>query len=259
MNPTVYIYGNPNSVFSSFPEDHTNSFLANLIKKAKTQSQIFIHRNENLLHYCYVRKMESNKVIGFCLCIDCIYVDINGLFSLFDSVYTTMIENGDLIKVESSNRIGWATSSFNKESVAIQEYSKLIYDKLDLTDRNCKTLPKVDFSISINDCIELDIESQGDKILAATERYSNVYVVQQKSEIEKVSSFHSVVRQKDDEIGRLNEVINKKETEINKLKEEKSKINRQKKQFQYVVFLLVVVVGCGIGLFFLNDLPSVFG
>lgn len=37
------------------------------------------------------------------------------------------------------------------------------------------------------------------------------------------------------------------------LKEQNNKILRQKKQFQLVVFLALAILGCGIGLFFLND------
>lgn len=253
MKPIIYIFGNPSGVFSSYPEDHTKSFFFDFIKKARNNSQIFIHRKDNFLHYCYIRKMATDKSIGICLCIDHIYSDVNQLFRLFDDVFAKMIQNGDIVKVDNANAIGWATKNFNKESIAIQEYTKSIVDSLDLSNDNCKPLPPVNFAISINDCIELDLETQNNKLSSAIERYSNIYVVNKKSEIEKVSSFLSVVSKKDEEIGRLNEELKKKDIECNKLKEEKVKISRQKKQFQYVILLLVVIVGCGVGLFFLNQ------
>lgn len=246
MKPLIYFFGTLTSGFSTYPQDHTKKFFSDFVSKSKNVSQIVLHRKDNLLHYGYVRKISNNKYFGICLCVDCIYSDTKYLFEVFDDVFASMIKKGDILKINSAKVIEWATLDFVSETVAITEYSKQIVDLLNISERNSLPLPPVNFSVSINDCLDLSLEDSNDKIIDAIKRYSNLYIVKKESEIERVNSFHATINRKDDEIGRLNEVINK-------LKEEKSKISRQKKQFRNVIFLFLILVLCCIGLYFLYD------
>lgn len=252
MKPIVYIFGTLPGGFSSYPQEHAKKFFEFFISKSKNICQIVIGRKDNLIYYGYVRRLHNNKYFGICLCLDCIYKDVSYLFEIFDDIFASMIEKGDVLKFTSRNEIEWATKRLESESVAINEYAYRIEDMLGVSEKNTQPLPPIDFSISINECIEIDIETQSDKIVDISKRYCNIYIVKHKTEIAKISSFQSILEGRDKKIEELNENIKKHEDAYEELKKEISKIRKQKKQFQYVFALSVLVLFCVSSLLFLN-------
>lgn len=213
MKPIVYFFGTMSGGFSSYPEDHTRKIFEGFIAKSKNNSQIVLHRKDNLLHYGYVRRMHNNHYFGICLCLDCIYNDTKRLFAIFDNTYVSMIEKGDILKIGSEKHVDWATKNLKSETVSITEYTKDIIDRLHISAGNTQPLPPVDFSISINDCLDLSLEDSAGKIIDAVKRYTNLYVVQKEWQIERVTSFHQIIRAKDMEIRTLESVIENQKKE----------------------------------------------
>lgn len=245
MKPIIYFFGILPSGFSTYPQDYTKKFFSDFISKSKNTSQIVLHRKDNLLHYGYVRKMSNNKYFGICLCIDCIYSDIKYLFDVFDDVFASMIKKGDILKVGSNRSVEWATQNFVSETVAITEYSKQIVDLLNITERNTLPLPSVDFSISINDCLDLSFEESKDKITDATKRYTNLYIVKRESEIERVNSFHATIGRKDNEIRKLKSTIQNQKEENSDLKNKLIKAKAKQRNITWVASLCVVIIVLG--------------
>lgn len=207
MKPIVYFFGTMPGGLCSYPQDHTKKIFEGFIAKSKNNSQIVLHRKDNLLHYGYVRRMHDNKYFGICLCLDCIYKDVNLLFYTFDNIYVSMVKNGDVLKIDENKSVDWATKDFVSETVAITEYTKQLIDAINVSAKNTLPLPPIDFSISINDCLELSVQESAGKILDATKRYCNLYIVQKEWQIERLSSYHQVIRQKNDEIRTLTSAI----------------------------------------------------
>lgn len=206
MEPIIYFFGSLPGGFSSYPQDHTKAFFEEFLKRSKNMLQIVVHRKDNLLHYGYVRKF-SNNYFGICICIDKIYNDVGFLFKVLDDVFAEMVKKGDILRMTTKTSIEWSLKSYASESVAIHEYSKQIINKLNITNSNTQILPPVDFSISINDCLELSLESDKDKITEATKHYSNLYIVKTNAEIERVTGFVHIVETKNKEIDNLKQEI----------------------------------------------------
>lgn len=242
MKPIVYFFGTLPEGFSSYPQDHTMTIFEGFVSKSKNISQIVLHREDNLLHYGYVRRMPNNNFFGICLCVDCIYNNVNQLFNVFDDIYASMIQKGDILKIESGKKIYWATKKFVSETVSLTEYTKQIIDRIVISDDNTQPLPSINFSISINDCLDLSLESSSDQIIDATKRYSNLYIVKKESEIERVNSFHQTIERKEQKISSLNTTIKNQKKEIAELNSKLIKAKAKQRNIIWVALLGFVVV-----------------
>lgn len=206
MEPIIYFFGTLPGGFSSYPQDHTRVFFEQILKRVKYNLQIVVLRKDNLLYYGYVRKFNGNY-FGICICVDRIINDVNVLFDILDDVFASMIEKGDILMMTSETNVEWAVRSYTSESVAINEYKKLIAGRLCITDVNSQRLPPADFSISINDVLEISLEALKEEIIDATKRYSKLCIVKNNAEIERVMGFAHLINLKNQEIEELNQEI----------------------------------------------------
>ena len=245
MEPIIYFFGSLPGGFSSYPQDHTKAFFEEFLKRSKNMLQIVVLRKDNLLHYGYVRKF-SNNFFGICICIDRIYNDVGFLFKVLDDVFAEMVKKGDILRMTTKTSIEWSLKSYASESVAIHEYSRQIVNKLNITNSNTQILPPVDFSISINDCLELSLESSKDKITEATKRYSNLYIVKTNAEIERVTGFVHIVETKNKEIDNLKQEIRGQKKRNAELSAQLTKAKVQQRNIMWVSILGAIILILGV-------------
>ena len=242
MKPIIYFFGTLPTGFSTYPQDHTKDFFSDFVSKSKNNVQIVLHRKDNLLHYGYVRKLSDRKYFGICLCIDCIFNDVAKLFVIFDDVYASMVQKGDILKLGNEKCVDWALSDFVSEHIAIAEYSKQIIDTINLSETNTQLLPPANFSISINDTLDLSLEDGQSKIIDATKRYTNLYIVKKESEIERVNSFCAVINRKDLEIKALKSTIKATKKANTELNNKLIKAKAKQKNITWVAVLGIIVL-----------------
>lgn len=242
MKPLIYFFGTLPNGFSTYPQDHTKDFFSDFVSKSKNNVQIVLRRKDNLLHYGYVRKMSNKNYFGLCLCVDCIFNDVDKLFVIFDDIYASMIKKGDILKLNNGNCVDWSLTDFVSEHVAIAEYSKQIIDTINISRTNTQSLPPVNFSISINDTLHLSLEDGQSKIIDATKRYANLYIVKKESEIERVNSFRAVINRKESEIKTLKSTIQEVKKVNSELNNKLIKAKAKQKNITWVAILGIVVL-----------------
>lgn len=244
MKPQIYFFGTLQGGFSSYPSDHTRAFFEKFLKRSKNKLQIVVHREGNLLHYGYVREL-NNGCFGICICIDRIYNDMNNLVKILDDVYADMIKKGDMLKMTPDTNIEWAIKSYASETVAINEYTKQIITRLKISEDNTQVLPPVDFSISINDCLDISLEATKDEIIDATKRYANLYIVKTNAEIERVTGFIHIVETKDIEINKLKAEIQNQKRKNTELSVQLTEAKIQQRNMKWVSVLggIILILG----------------
>ena len=239
MKPIVYFFGSLPGGLCAYPQDHTKLFFEDFIKRSKNVLQIVVHRMDNLLYYGYVRKFNGNY-FGICVCLDRIYNDVGLLFNIFDDIFAQSLQQGEILKFSSENRIDWALKTFASENVAINEYTRKIIERLNLSDSNSIEVPPADFSISINDCIEISLESSKEEILNVTKRYSNIYIVKTNDEIERVTGFTRLIEGKDKEISRLKQEVSSQKIKNLELSSQLIKAKALQKNMVWVSVLSII-------------------
>lgn len=245
MEPQVYFFGTLPDGFSSYPGDHTRAFFEEFLKRSKNQLQIVVHREDNLLHYGYVRKF-SNRYFGICICLDRIYNEVSSLFSILDNIYASMIRKGDILKLDGQKNIEWSLKSYASETVALNEYKRQIVDQLNINNGNSQPLPPIDFSISINDCLEISMESPNSRIIDGIKRYSNLYIVKKDSEIERVTGFLHVIETKNKDISKLKSDIQNQKRQISELSTKLTKARAQQRNIMWVSILGAIILILGV-------------
>lgn len=232
----IYIFArNTQKALVSYPHDQTYEFFQYAINKSKNDAQIVLVRKDNLLHYCYVRKIWNKQVFGLCLRIDRIYSDTEELFRAFDSAFTKLVEDGVILQMDSQSNVNLVVSEFNTETVAIREMSDKLIHALRITQKNTFPLPPSDYSISIKDCIDVSLEdSTNVQIINATKKYSNIYIVKTHAEIARVTELASLIKGKNKEIKQLQETVIQQDNTISDLKKSKNK-------YRWVLFLLSII------------------
>ena len=241
MKPQIYYFGSLSDGFTSYPGDYTRVFFEEFLKRSKNQVQIVIHREGNLLHYGYVRNL-GNTHFGICICIDRIYKDAKFLFSVFDDIFADMVRKGDILKMSPNGSINWAIRAYTEETVALNEYSRRIIERINISDTNSLALPPTDFSISINDCMEVSLEEKGDKIVDVTRLYPNVYVVKTNAEIERVTSYNHILKDRDNEIRKLQQNLQAHREQNKELSLKLTKARIQQRNLTWVSILGAIVL-----------------
>lgn len=232
----IYIFAtNAQNSLVSYPQDQTHEYFQYAIKMSRNNVQIVLVRKDNLLHYCYVRRIGSKQAFGLCLRIDRIYSNVDDLFRAFNSSFTSFVEAGIFLQMNSESNIILRETNFAKETVAIREMSDNLIHSLGINQKNTLALPPADYSVSINDCIELSIEgSTTVQIINAIKKYSNVYIVKTHDEIARVTEFAKLIKNIKEENRRLQDTIIHQDDNISELK-------KQKNKYKWVVFLLTII------------------
>ncbi len=181
MNSTVYIYGKLSSGYSQYPEDYTKSIFQYLYLNAKTITQIAIHRDRDMMYYCYIRKFGVGNYIGFCVLLnDLMLATVDNLFLLFENVVSNMLSNGYLIRFdENGNIIPNAASLYlNQEAISlITESIKVGFDRLESTSRK---LPPMNFAIKKDTLKEYSLQNNHDEIIKSTYQNGYTYIYKSK-------------------------------------------------------------------------------
>ena len=74
---TSYIFGKFIGGYTQYPVDSQSNVFQQVIANAKAETQVVIHRDGNLMYYCYLRKFEVDNCIGFCVLLNGTYVEIS--------------------------------------------------------------------------------------------------------------------------------------------------------------------------------------
>lgn len=248
MNVTVYLFGEFNNGYAQYPDDYTKTIFQSFYSNAKSTTQITIHREDNLMYYGYIRKLENNRYIGFCVVINGLALTkLEGLFSLFENTISTLVSNGQLI-------------NFNEQGTIVTNVDKLYLkrDEIDLLTQSFRTgfhhfqnivkpLPAINYSISKDTIKCFSIDNDIDEIIKSTYTFGYTYIFKSKDfNTSKLNSFKEVLDRVNNEKAELTSLYNK-------LEEEHKKTIKQKKQYRFVAILFILVFGCSIGLVSLSS------
>lgn len=238
MIQNVYIFFARFQKVKAYPTDQTLDYIEEALRRAKNNAQIVLMRRDNLLHYCYIRKINPSQHFGICWRSSNICLEVNKLFSCFDNVLSDIVQEGTLLQMDKEGNVQLTETSLTTESVAIQQISDKLLQKISLLSISSKPLPPTDFSISINDCLEVSLdECRKLELTEYTKKYSNLYIVRKKDDIARLTAMSNLIKDKESRITRLQETILQQDNVISELKKAKNK-------YRWVVTLIILLAAC---------------
>lgn len=249
MNSSAYIFGSFGNGYTQYPDDYSQTIFQKFNEHSSSaQTQIAIHRDNNLMYFGYLRKLQGEQYIGFCILLNDVMIsDLKGMFFLFENTIMSLVINGEILQFSDKGEIISKVDRFYRKQEFVEqavECLKVGFDKLE--GNQCK-LPTLNYGISKDEVKYFDVAESEEEIFKAAYTYGYTYIYKDKSfNTQSLNSYKGVVT-------RLNREKQEIVKQLNSLLEEHKKVLRQKKQVQYVIILLFTVLACALGLFFLND------
>lgn len=249
MNSSAFIFGQFSSGYTQYPDESTSlSLFQSFYSNAKATTQIAIHRDGDLMYYAYIRKLEQNKYLGLCVLLNGVMAThFDGMFSFFEGAVTNLVTKGYLIKFDEYGNLISNTERLYMKREEVELVTEALTHGFDNGKFNYMNLPPVDYAVNINSIKEFSIKDKPSDILKSSHTYGFTYIYKSEGyNTTQLNSYQGVLSK----ISKENDSLKK---ENNNLREENTKIKRQKKQFLYVILLCIAVIGCGVGIYFLND------
>jgi len=253
VNSYIYIFGDFANNYTQYPDDYARQICQIFHKKATAESQIIVHRDNNLMYYGYIRKLSADsQYIGFCVLLNGVmFTQIGRLFPVFENAVTDLVARGEIIAFNEKGDIVSKAVDLKDNREEIVRITSIMRNDVSGLEDCTKQLPPVSYGIS-KDCINyFSIGDNNDDIVDAACKSGYTYIFKDKDcDTELMSGYKSIIKK-----------LHKEKTDIlgdyNALRISYDKLNKQKKQYKKVVILCLLTVFCGIGLFFLkNSLES---
>lgn len=252
MNLSAYIFGQFPDGKTQYPLDYTDRIFEKFFEISSGEDEILTHRDGDLMYYGYLRKLADEKSFGICIVLNDLMFDApSELFAVFGNIFSRIAMEGELIKVSDDGELTPSVQSFADELRKCESLTSSIVSDFKRADIATSKLPPVSFSVGIDETKWLSADEDDDELANQTCKYP--YAVISRDEARNTSGLNDYIST----VRRLNNEKNSILISFKQLSEEYTKLKHTKKQMQLVAWLLVVLLFCGISVFFLvGDLSS---
>ncbi len=247
MNCSTYIFGELSEGYSQYPEDSSSNLFRDIYSQCNAPSQLIIHRDENMMYYVYIRKIDGKRYIGIAIAINGFhFTQISSLFSLFEKKIEQFAEHGVIINYSKNGDLATSLSSLIKEEEEVMEVANFLQTEISAI-KTVQRIPQVDYAVSIKSKKIFNENDNNSEIVKASYTFGYTIILKQENyDTLRSTSYRNTLKQ----LNAQNESLTK---EVERLKETNKQILRQKKQFKKVILLFIAVIACGIGIYFLYE------
>jgi len=251
MTGAVYVFGSLGCGYTQYPDDYAKEIYQNFYDKTTANSQIIIHRDNNLIYYGYIRKLDTDsQYIGFCILLNGImFSQIGKLFAIFEHAVADLVNRGKILRFNDKGDIVSDLDNLSEKQPEVERITSVICN--DFSELENRILPPVNFGIANNETKNFSIIDKNNDIVEASAKYGYTCVFKDEDcDTASSSSYRGIIKK----LYNQNETLSDNYKE---LKRKYDKLNEQKQQYLKVIILCIVIAICGIGLFFLqNSLDS---
>lgn len=236
MNFTTYIFGKLSQEYFQYPNDYTRNMFQTFYTKAKAKTQILIHRQDNLMYYSYIRKLDAKEpqYIGMCIVLNSVmFEDIEYLFKTFEKSFIYLALASEFLTINSEGNV-IQTGQKYLQLDEISAARDILEKRICHFNNKLTKLPPLDYSKSSSEENILIVHNLNQNDIASISKYSYTYIYKDKNyDTPSLQNYKTT-------ISRLNtekEELNKKYNELS------SKYNRlfiKKKQYLIIPLLLAL-------------------
>lgn len=219
--------------YQQYISDYSEAFLKSVCKSCKTENQIVIHRDGNLMYYAYAHKVSTSEIYGLCVVCGEVCLNVQGLYEFLKRCIEEQAKKGVTFRYDEKGNIRKNVESLAKEPAEIDNIFRQVKHGLDKMDSFWEPIPPEDLSIPLNSRMVLSFdEDERSKIVDAIRHYHNVYITLENT---IPSSFSKTV-------ARLNTENNSLRLTNNSLKTDIIKLRNKQRNILWVSILSVIVV-----------------
>lgn len=237
MNISVCIFGNFRDGYSQYPNDYTRDTFEAFAKNAQSTTQIAIHRDNDLMYYGYIRKMDHGEYLGLCVIINGKYITkLDGLFSIFERAIEFMSRNGYLIFYDDHGDIATLSGKLHENREEIDQVSQHLQRAFGQLENDSQTLPAVNYGVGKNSIMNYTVQDDADQIIRSSYTNGFTYIYKSKGfNTAQMNSYKGVVSRKEKQINELRD-------ECDKLRKAVSSLKHKQRNTTWVSILGIVAV-----------------
>lgn len=239
MNYSLYLFGTNKGTYIQYPSDGEETFLRPLCNSIKG-TQLTVYRKEALTHYAFFRQLssDSSQIFGICLVTNGVYIkDIKALYQAFDKIFSRIVFSGKILRLTGTGKIAYLVDNFASDKTGVEQTEVLI-----------REIVKEDLELYISHTRQNFSGLVATKAIALEERNSEVLKAIEQNNVVHIYSNDNA----NSSINYVEQTISNLYKENDQLRADYSKLQSQKKQYRNVILLVLAVLACGVGLFFLN-------
>lgn len=248
MNSTIYIFGDFGYGCNQYPNDYTAEIFSQFHKRSQANTQLTIHRDDNMMYYGYVRKLHNcEQYIGICIVLNgSMFRGVKTLFNRFENYITDIVVRGQIIEFSNDgNLISKVTKLYECQN-EIERITKFIQN--DIETLTTQKLPPTNLSIGKSESKSFVIDDKAESILEATYNYGYTYIYKDTGyNTDSLTSYS----------GKLH-ALNKEKTTalqiVDKQKQEISDLKKKQKNYKLVIWLIVFI--CIGGIIFISTINN---
>lgn len=239
MNYSLYLFGINKGTYIQYPSDGEETLLRPLCCSVKG-TQLTVFRKDALTHYAFFRQLgsASSQIFGICLVTNGVYIkDIKALYQAFDKIFSRIVFSGKILRMTGTGKISYLVDNFASDNTSVEQTEVLIREivKEDMEPYTAHIRQNFSGLIATK---TIALEERNSEVLKAIEQNNVVHIYSN----DNANSSINYVEQ----------TISNLYKENSQLKADYSKLQSQKKQYRNVILLVLAVLACGVGLFFLN-------
>ncbi len=244
MNLSVYLFGELGNGYTQYPSDYTSTIFNDFYKNAKSNTQIAIHREGNLMYYGYIRKLEQRHYIGLCVVLNdlCIPV-IDKLFPLYETIISDLVTNGLLIHFNENGDIVSNVSKLHLDLDEVNTVSEYLRMRFNSLESYAKPLPSLNYGVSKDSVRDFTLDNKLSDIVDSSFTNGYTFVYKNKDYNTRLLNSYKGV------LTRLNNDRDALRKKYDELLRQHHKLTQEQKQVKKVIALLFVVIVCFIGLY----------
>ena len=203
-----------------------------------------IVRDQNLMHYIYAENLGGSNVIGICLIFNKAYIKhVSKIFNFIRGLTeSTLLKQGKIIRYNNQGYIEFTSTNLSDDVKAYDYIKTLVDSKLD-SDNNYFGVSELTSTYNgLHNSEVVDGNTANSEILKLQQKYNKIIIEYKKGIEEDLTK--KVITGLQSQISNLNKKIESQTQEI-------SKLEKTKKQYRKVMFLVIVLLCCCGGLYFL--------
>lgn len=242
MNSSVYIFGNLGNGYTQYPGDYTQSVFQQMYVNMKGQTLIGTHRDDNLMMYCYVRRLQAPQCyVGICAIVNGLYhTNPKGLFSFFEDTFTSMVVNGEILQFSKTGDIVSKVTQLYEKQSEVDKIRQIVHNELQRQELTFKPLPVLNYGIASTESKSFDADDAQDDIAKASSTYPWVYIYKDKDyDTSSMTSYRSILKT-------LHKESDDKTKQIAGLKWEITKLRNKQRNTLWVSILAIAAFVLGI-------------
>lgn len=240
MNFEFYLLGTPDG-YNQYPLDNKADLFRSFHDDVKSDTQMTIWRNADVVYYVYTRNLRSagkNQYFGMVIATNGLYLShIGNVFSVFEQLCSNIALRGRILKIDKTGRIQFVHPRFIDTP-----------DEIETTLHECRELVETNLR---NDLKHLPEEYVVPR-RAITIAYDDEFKDSKLHNLLKEYNCIHFTKAENEGAGYIDMVITRLYEENRNLKEQYKRLNSQKKQYRFVIILFLLLIGVAGVLFTVN-------